>query len=155
MVVRFIKAKRFDVPPVYFLASALLMLLLHLGLPGPRLVQWPWRWLGLLPVVAGGALAVAGERSFQRTGTAVLPFTEPSALVTTGPFAYTRNPMYLGLVLGLLGWAVLLGSLVPFVVVPAFSALIHFRFVLREEPFMAERFGREYDSYRERVRRWL
>jgi protein-S-isoprenylcysteine O-methyltransferase Ste14 len=80
---------------------------------------------------------------------------EPSAVVTTGPFAFTRNPMYLGMVLCLLGWAVLLGSLVPFVVVPAFFALLHCRFVLREEPFMAERFGQEYESYRERARRWL
>ena len=63
--------------------------------------------------------------------------------------------MYLGLVLGLPGWAVLLGSLVPFVVVPAFFALLHSRFVLREEPFMAERFGEGYAAYRARVRRWL
>ena len=70
---------RLDIPPVYFLASALLMLLLHLGLPGPQLVHWPWRWLGLLPVVGGVALAVAGERAFKRAGTAVLPFSKPSA----------------------------------------------------------------------------
>ena len=76
-------------------------------------------------------------------------------MVTGGPFAFTRNPMYLGLVLCLLGWAVLLGSLVPFAVVPAFLALLHFRFVLREEPFMADRFGQDYASYHEQVRRWL
>ena len=58
------RAKRLDVPPVYFLASAALMLLLHLGLPGPQLVHCTWRWLGLLPVVVGVALAVAGERAF-------------------------------------------------------------------------------------------
>ena len=51
------------------------------------------------------------------------------------------------------GWAVLLGSLVPFAVVPASFALIHHRFVRREEPFMAARFGEEYAGYRERVRR--
>ena len=67
-------------------------------------------------------LAVAGERAFKRAGTAVLlAFSEPSAVVTGGPFAFTRNPMYLGLVLCLLGWAVLLGSLVPFISVPASS----------------------------------
>ena len=107
-----------DIPPVYFVASALLMLLLHLGLSGPQLVHWPWRWLGLLSVVAGVSLAIAGERAFKRAGTAVLPFSEPSAVGAGGPFACTRN---LGLVLCLLGWAVLLGSLVPFVVVPPFS----------------------------------
>lgn len=55
----------------------------------------------------------------------------------------------------LLGWAVLLGSLVPFAVVPAFFALIDYRFVLREEPFMAERLGETYGAYLARVRRWL
>jgi protein-S-isoprenylcysteine O-methyltransferase Ste14 len=147
--------KRIDIPPVYFLASGALMVLVHVGLPGPQIVNWPWRRLGLLPTMGGVGLAIAGERAFKRAGTAVLPFSEPSALVTTGPFAFTRNPMYVGLVLCLLGWAVLLGSVVPFAVVPTFFALIHFRFVLREEPFMAERFGEAYAAYRARVRRWL
>ena len=53
-----------------------------------------------------------------------------STVATVGPFAFTRDPMYLGMVLGLLGWAVLLGSPAPFIVFPYF-ALIHFRFVLR------------------------
>lgn len=70
------------------------MLLLHLVLPGPQLLHWPWRWLALLPLIAGIALAITGERAFKRAGTAVLPFSEPSALVTTGPFAFTRKPMY-------------------------------------------------------------
>ena len=147
--------KRLDIPPVYLFASAILMLLLQLGLPGPQLVHGPWRWLGLLPVAGGVALAIAAERAFKRAGTAVLPFSEPSAVVTSGPFAFTRNPMYLGTVLCLVGWAILLGSLVPVVVIPSYFALIHYRFVLREEPFMTERLGDAYNAYRRRVRRWL
>ena len=83
---------RLDIPPVYFLASALLMLLLHLGLPGPQLVHWPWRWLGLLPILGGVALAIAGERAFKRAGTAVLPFSEPSAATTRPPSAGPATP---------------------------------------------------------------
>jgi protein-S-isoprenylcysteine O-methyltransferase Ste14 len=132
-----------------------LMPLMHFGVPGPQIVHWPWRWLGLVLIVGGVALAFAGERAFKRAGTALLPFSEPSALVTAGPFAFTRNPMYLGMVLSLVGWSVLLGSLVPTVVIPCFFALIHYRFVLREEPFMAERFGDAFAAYRARVRRWL
>jgi protein-S-isoprenylcysteine O-methyltransferase Ste14 len=142
--------RRLSIPPVYFLASGLLMLFLHLGLSGPQLLHWPWRWLGLLLILGGVALAVAGERALKHAGTAVLPCSEPSAVVTTGPLASIRSPMCLGMMLGLLGWAALLGSLVPFVVVPAFFALIHLRFVV----IMAERFGQEYAGYRERVRRW-
>jgi len=51
---------RLDIPPVYFLASALLMLLLHFGPPVPQLVHWPWRWLGLLPVVGGSTPSSRG-----------------------------------------------------------------------------------------------
>ncbi len=147
--------RRLDLPPVYFLAAGGLMLLLHTRFPGLHLIAWPWRWLGLLPIIGGVALAVAGERAFKRAGTAVLPFSEPSAVVTTGPFAFTRNPMYLGMMLYLVGWAVLLGTLVPVLVIPLFFAVIHYRFVLREEPFMAERLGDAYAAYKARVRRWL
>ena len=144
-----------DIPPVYFLASAILMLLLHLGWPGPQLALGPWRWLGLLPIAGGVALAIAAARQFKRAGTAVRPFSEPSAVVTSGPFAFTRNPMYLGMVACLVGWAVILGSVTPVVVIAGFFALIHYRFVLREEPFMAERFGEAYRAYTARVRRWI
>lgn len=131
------------------------MLLLHLGVPGTQLVSGTWRLLGLTPVLGGVALAVAGERQFRRAGTAVLPFSEPSAVVTSGPFAFTRNPMYLGMVTCLIGWAILLGSLSPALVIPLFLGLIHFRFVLREERFMAERLGDAYRAYVARVRRWI
>jgi protein-S-isoprenylcysteine O-methyltransferase Ste14 len=147
--------RRLDLPPVYLLASAVLMLLLHRWLPVVGLIYWPWRWLGLVPIAAGVGLAIAGERAFARAGTAVLPFREPAAVVTSGPFAFTRNPMYLGMVACLIGWALLLGSLTPFLVVPLFFALIHHRFVLREEPFMAQRLGDAYIAYKSRVRRWL
>ncbi len=147
--------RRLDIPPFYLLCSLVLTWLLHRGLPGPQLVHGSWRWLGLVPIAAGVALAIAAVRSFKRAGTAVQPFSEPSVVVTTGPFAFTRNPMYLGTMLLLLGWIILLGSLVPLVVLPAYFALIHCRFVLREEPFMAERLGEPYEAYRRRVRRWL
>lgn len=147
--------KPYDIPPVYFAASAVLMLLLDRSLPGPQLADGSWRWLALLPAAAGVALGIAGAQGFRRAGTAIHPFSEPSSLVTTGPFAYTRNPMYLGLALLLTGWGVWLGSSTPLLVVPLFVALIHNRFILREEPFMAERFGDAYAAYRTRVRRWL
>jgi protein-S-isoprenylcysteine O-methyltransferase Ste14 len=80
---------------------------------------------------------MAGKRAFKRAGTVVLPFSELSTVVASGPFAFTGKPMYQGLVLCLLGWTVLLDSVAPFIVVPAFFALIHFRVVRCEEPFMA------------------
>ena len=147
--------KRLDLPPIYLLATGIAMWALHVWMPGPVLLDWPWRWLGLLPIVAGGGLAVWGERQFVRAGTAVLPFRTPSALVTSGPFAFTRNPMYLGMFASLAGWSLLLGTSTPILPIPVFVWWLRRRFVLREEVFMEQNFGESYRAYKARVRRWL
>ena len=144
-----------DIPPLWFAVALAAMLALHLALPLARLVFWPWRLAGFVPVVGGLALAVAGERCFARAGTAVRPFQPSTALVTAGPFRYTRNPMYLGLLLVLGGVWLLLGTLAPLVVLPMFFWLLHARFVLPEEGLMEHTFGAAYVDYRRRVRRWL
>lgn len=146
---------KLEIPPVYFLSTGLAMLGLHRAMPIVQLLDWPWRWVGVLPILLGIALAIWGERQFKKAGTAVLPFSKPSALVTTGPFVFTRNPMYLGMMLCLLGWFLALGSLGPILVIPAFALLIHHRFVVREEAFMEQHFGDSYIAYKSRVRRWL
>ena len=131
------------------------MWLVDRQLPGPVLLSGGARWLGLLPIILGLALGLWGIACFRRARTSPIPFAEPSAVVTDGPYRFTRNPMYLGLVLLLLGWAMLLGSTLPFLLVPLFLLVIDRRFVRREEPFLAERLGPAYDAYRQRVRRWL
>ena len=83
------------------------------------------------------------------------PFEQSTALVTGGLFRYTRNPMYLGLVLMLLGAAVGFGTLSPFFAIVVFVWWIQSRFIVREEAFLAGIFGPEYLAYKARVRRWL
>jgi protein-S-isoprenylcysteine O-methyltransferase Ste14 len=92
---------------------------------------------------------------FDRAGTTIKPFEESSALVTTGPFRVSRNPVYLGMVLGLLGVAVLAGSLSPFLVIPLFAVLIDRRFIQAEEAQLERTFGASYVAYKSQVRRWL
>jgi protein-S-isoprenylcysteine O-methyltransferase Ste14 len=78
-----------------------------------------------------------------------------SALVVDGPFRFTRNPVYLGMVLFLFGVGVLLGSLTPFLVIPLFALVIDRRFVRVEEAMLTKAFGPSYSAYQSRVRRWL
>lgn len=105
----------------------------------------------------GLALAVLGVREFRRARTTIDPFhpDAAAALVTRGIFSHTRNPIYVGLVAVLLGWAVWLG--VPWVFLgPPALMLFLLRFqILPEERVMASKFGRDYQDYRRRVRRWL
>jgi protein-S-isoprenylcysteine O-methyltransferase Ste14 len=131
------------------------MLAAHLIAPLARLLSFPLTLVGLLPIVAGIALNISADRALKAFGTTVRPFEPSSALVTTGVFGLSRNPMYLGMVLLLLGVALLLGTLTPFVIVAVFAALLDVRFIRAEERMLAETFGEDWRAYRNRVRRWL
>lgn len=142
-------------PPVYFLAALVTMIALHLLLPIVQIVPAPYRYLGALPIVAGLLVNLWADGCFKRFQTTIKPFQESSHLVETGPYRYSRNPMYVGLVLMLLGAFLLLGSLAPIVVIPAFVWLIAARFIAVEEQMLDARFGDAYRQYQARVRRWL
>ena len=93
--------------------------------------------------------------SFTRAGTPVVPFERSTTLVTGGSYRFTRNPMYLGMVLLLSGVAALLGTLSPWLVIPIFTAVIQTNFIRGEERFLEELFGDSYRAYKTRVRRWI
>ena len=111
---------------------------------------------GLLGLV-GALVALAGVWQFRRARTTVNPLApqRATAVVSTGLYAYTRNPMYLGMALVLLGWAVVLSVLSAYLVVPLFVAYITRYQIRPEERALQELFGREYTQYMARVRRWL
>jgi protein-S-isoprenylcysteine O-methyltransferase Ste14 len=142
-------------PPVYFLAAIVLAVALHYLQPLQQLFQFPWRLVGVFPFVTGVAIALTADRLFRKHDTTVRPFQKSSALVTTGVFAVSRNPMYLGMTLILLGVVVLLGSLAPFVVVFALPILLDRLFIAEEERMLEEEFGDRFRDYRNRVRRWI
>lgn len=142
-------------PPTYFLASLCLMLGLHFLAPVAQAPPSPWRLSGLIAVAVGLWLNVAADRAFKAHDTTVKPFELSQVLVTDGVFRFTRNPMYLGMVLILIGVAVSLGTLSPFLACAAFAALLHFRFILVEERMLAATFGPRWEAYRKRTRRWI
>lgn len=148
-------SERRVIPPVYFLATLLAMTALHVLLPVARFLEAPISYSGVLFVIAGLAIAGVAAGSFAKAGTPVVPFETSTTVVTTGLYRYTRNPMYLGMILVLLGVALLYGTVTPLVPIPVFAWIIQTRFVLPEEAFLEELFGDEYLEYKSRVRRWL
>jgi len=105
----------------------------------------------------GGGIALAGDLAFKRASTTINPMRpeNTTALVTTGIYRRTRNPMYVGLTLVLIGWAAFLCF--PWTLIgPAVFVLYITRFqIAPEESILSAKFGQEYDAYRSRVRRWL
>jgi protein-S-isoprenylcysteine O-methyltransferase Ste14 len=142
-------------PPTFFLGALIAMVALHLLLPVVRLVEGWWRLAGVVPLMAGAVFATGPSMVFDRRGTTVKPFEAPSVLVTGGWYRVSRNPMYVGLVLILVGCAALLGTLGPVAVIPAFAWLLDRRFIRPEEAALEDAFGEGYRAYRARVRRWL
>ena len=143
------------VPPVYLLVALLLMGFLHNVVPWVRFIEAPYRYGGLVLVALAIALGIWAAVLFRRAGTNIRPYLPSTALVVTGPYTFTRNPMYLSMAGVLLGTAVYMGTLTPFIVIPAFMALITERFILGEEAKLEAAFGAPYLDYKSRVRRWL
>jgi len=108
-------------------------------------------------VLAGAWVALAGVVAFRRHKTTVNPFRpdQSSSLVASGIYRFSRNPMYLGFLLALLGWAAYLANWASALLLPAFVAYMN-RFQIKpEERALAERFGPEFLAYCKSVRRWL
>jgi protein-S-isoprenylcysteine O-methyltransferase Ste14 len=112
---------------------------------------------GIALAVAGGAIALAGNLTFRRAGTTVNPFKPETAssLVTSGVYRVTRNPMYVGLGLLLLGWAAYLCSIPALLCLPVFVWYINGFQIAPEERALMSLFGAAYTDYQTRVRRWL
>lgn len=104
----------------------------------------------------GVAIAASGRLAFARAKTEVIPVSKKnSALVTSGPFSVTRNPMYLGLLVALAGLAIVLGTSAGAIAVVAFFLFVNFVSIPYEEAKMERQFGDQYRLYRKRVRRWV
>ena len=141
-------------PPIWGIAMLLLAYAAGWILASP--VIFRSTPLAVLISVAGLLLGGWGERTFAAEGTDIIPASPTNKkLVTRGPFRYTRNPMYTGLVLMALGFAFYFGTL-PFYAVPVLLFLLcNFSFIPFEEAKMQRQFGDQYTDYLRRVRRWV
>lgn len=144
------------IPPlVYVLLSSGLIFLTKNRRPDSLKAQW--RWLGLPIMLLGLSLAGYALGNFKQRKTTPNPMQPDQAeqLVIEGAYRYTRNPMYLGMALGLTGLSVFLQSFGGLVVVPAFIWTLTQVQILPEEQFLKRKFGQPYKQYLQQVRRWL
>lgn len=141
-------------PPLLYLGPLVAGSLLDRVAPLPPLPARARR-LGLPAVAAGVALGVWFARTMHAARTPVDPRHAPTAIVTGGPFARTRNPGYLGMALVYAGISLAANRRWPLLALPGVLALVDRGVVRREEAYLAERFGAEYAEYAARVPRWL
>jgi len=112
-------------------------------------------WLGSAVFAFGFALAIWAIATIRRAGTRVETYKPTTTIVANGPFRFTRNPIYIGMLLGQVALAVGFNSLWILAALVPFYLVIRYGVVAREEAYLERKFGEVYLGYKSRVRRWL
>jgi len=143
-------------PPLAWGLAVIAGLALNWLLPAPFLpADLPAGWLGAIVFVVGLALVTWAIVAITRAGSNVPTNLPATTIVEGGPYRFTRNPIYLGMFLGLIGLAIAFDNLWLLMMLVPFALVIRYGVVVREEAYLERKFGNVYRGYRSRVRRWL
>ena len=147
--------KRVIYPPMWLAIGIIVQFVCNEYFPGARFTSLTGQLAGSAILIAGLAMLVVAGGLFKQADTDLIPFRDVRALVTTGVYRFTRNPMYLGMALVLLGCAVVVGAATALLVPVVFVVIIQYRFILPEEQMLRELFPEDFPVYCQRVRRWI
>jgi len=142
-------------PPVIMLVHLLAAFLLNWLLPLPFVFPRFLEWVGYVLVLTGLGFAFSAVSQFGKMHTTLDPHGSVSAIVTSGPYRFSRNPIYLGFVCTLIGLPLALGNYWGVVLSPSLMLLMYRLVIKHEEAYLEEKFKDVYTSYKSRVRRWL
>lgn len=142
-------------PPFIYLAGIVIGALLEQILPLYEPPAGPAALAGFVLVVLGIALSSASVGRFRAAETSAIPNRPASVLVTSGPYKFTRNPMYLALAIVYVGSALIVRMIWPLILLPAVLFTVVRYVIRREERYLESVFGDEYRRYRASTRRWL
>lgn len=142
-------------PPHFFILYLFVPFAAQHFFPFARIIVTPYNLAGVIIAVMGIILMAWALRLFKKKGTTHKVSEKPRSLVTTGPFSFSRNPIYLGFVLMLLGAAVYVGTAVMFLGPIAFFLTMNSYQIPKEEKTLEQIFGKNYAGYKKRARRWV
>lgn len=139
----------------YFMILLILSVGLNFVFPIMTIINAPYTYFGVAIIGFGIVMDLWSSSLFLQSKTTVSPYGSPTALVTSGPFRISRNPMYLGMAAILLGIAILLGTLVMFAFPVIFVMIIETQLIPDEERKLETTFGEQYKAYKNSVRQWI
>jgi len=142
-------------PPLLYVAALAAGLLLNWAFPEPILYGDARYWIGGALAAIGVLIAAWARSLMERAGTNVNPMLPTTAIVTTGPFRFSRNPLYIALNLMYVGLALLTNAGWVLALIVPVLLVMHYGVIRREERYLEAKFGDAYRGYRARVRRYL
>jgi len=147
--------KYFDWPPVWLLIFMVLAWV-QAQVWNPLAYETGFTtWIGRAAIAFGIVLMGVSFVMFQKHKTSVVPKRTPKTIITSGPYKYSRNPIYVADAIVLIGYVLTLGSVISFVLVPTFAWVIRKRFIDGEEAGIRAEFGQAYEDYCQQTRRWV
>lgn len=142
-------------PPVLWFAHMLAAFLMNWLLPLPFAFPRVLEWIGYALVVIGIGLAASAVSQLMRAHTTPDPHGSVTKVVTSGPYRFSRNPIYLGFVCLLVGFSFVFRTYWGLILSPLLIVSLYQLVVKHEETYLEKKFGETYSSYKLRVRRWL
>jgi protein-S-isoprenylcysteine O-methyltransferase Ste14 len=142
-------------PPLIFAIPGTVAALVGRAFPVQVMPQPFALTLGIALTVAAIALTIWALPKFRQAQTSLMPYKPTTAIISTGPFAITRNPLYLGMALLYVGITLMVNTIWPLVLLPFVLAVMQRGVIEREERYLERKFGDEYLRYKSRVRRWI
>ncbi|BDS11376.1 methyltransferase family protein [Aureispira anguillae] len=143
------------IPPFLFVLCILLMIGLNFLSPTPKLLKPPINYFGILLLLLGLVMTAKVRKLFDDVDTEIHTFKKPKKLVTDGLFKISRNPIYLGFSISLIGVWMLLGNQTSIIGIFLFILISNFWYIPHEENRMEKEFGIDYKKYKSKVRRWI
>jgi len=145
-------------PPVLFLAFLVLGIMLNfivkLAIFSESSVGYVYFAGGLL-ILSGVSLIIWAAKTFKKSGEAPHHGNPIHKIITSGPFQFTRNPMYLSMISIYIGLSIILNTYWLLLFLPPMLTILHYGVILREEEYLENKFKEEYVSYKSQVRRWF
>lgn len=142
-------------PPIVALIFIVIAYVAKWAIPIPLVLPNIVRMIGLAFVSIGFLLGLAAFLEFRRAQTTILPHGSVSSIITSGIYRFTRNPIYLGFMLMLIGFPLYSGTIWGLVLAPVFIYSMNSLVIEHEEAYLEKKFGEQYTGFKRRVRRWL
>jgi len=142
-------------PTTYFIISLIIVCIFNFLIPTYEIIPNYYNYSGVLLIIIGIVLNIWSDQLFKKNKTTIKPFEESNKLVIKGPYVISRNPIYLGFVIIVLGLTIFFKDFLPLIIPLILFIILDNLFVKEEEKMLVNTFGKDYKNYQEKVGKWL